>query len=224
MAKKKTSRKKTARRTPKPPPPPEDPVEEEELVDEEAVEDEADDDESDEEPPEEEPVATVPPAKPVLPTVPRDEPAEDRDEDVGDGGTMADLKLAFKRNTGWIGAIGDGIGGLFHYFFVGCASLLGLAVVLLIPIAVAAAVAVLLGLPGYLAFRWFGTPEEGTLLRWYDVLSPLTVLVTIFWSGYFVTHGWPHLSEGLGRVFTWIKPALVWMGRILENITDDDED
>lgn len=170
------------------------------------------------------PRGTIVPRKPARPA--KDpKPPKTEDEEVGAGGTLDDLRMAFRRNTGWIGTIGDFIGGVFHYFFVGCASLLGVAVILLIPIFIAAAVTILLGLPGYLVFRWFGQPEDpAAVVGWRDVLSPLTVLVTIFWSGYFVTHGWPHLSEGLSRVFTWIKPALVWMGRVLENLSEDDDD
>ncbi len=152
-------------------------------------------------------------------TEPKPEDAERAEETaVGRGGTFDDLKLAIRRNTGWIAAIGGLVGGFFHYFFVGCASLLGLLVVLVVPIVIAVLVAVLLGVPGYLVYHveWLVAPGDYT--------SPWIVVVTIFWSGYFVTHGWPHLWPALVRVFSWIKPVLVWAGRVLENISDDDED
>lgn len=146
------------------------------------------------------------------------DPEKLEEDAVGRGGTFDDIRLAFQRNTTWVQYPIDFVQGLFHYFFVGCASLLGLLIVLLIPTVVAVAVAVLLGIPGYIVYHWRWLVAEG------QYFSPWIVLITIFWSGYFVTHGWPHLWPALVGVFGWFKPALVWMGRVLENISDDDED
>jgi hypothetical protein len=130
-------------------------------------------------------------------------------------GMSEDVRLAVKHQFAWVQPVQRCIEQLFHYFFVGCVSLLGLCIAFLIPTVIAVCVAGLLGIPGYLCYRWFSEPGE--------YFSAATVIVTIFWTGYFVTHGWPRLRRLLTKTWTRLQPVLNWFRQMLESVSKPDE-
>ncbi|MEO2032095.1 MAG: hypothetical protein ABGZ35_08415 [Planctomycetaceae bacterium] len=140
--------------------------------------------------------------------------AEKSSSTVSDG-MAEDVGLAVKHHFAWVQPVQRFIERLFHYFFVGCVSLLGLCIAFLIPAVIAVCVAALLGIPGYLCYRWFSEPGE--------YFSTVTVIVTIFWTGYFVTHGWPRLRRLLTETWTRLQPVLNWFRQMLESVSKQDE-
>lgn len=99
----------------------------------------------------------------------------------------------------------------FHYFFVGCIGLLGLAIALAIPILILGCTAVVLGIPGYVLHQLLGKKE---------FFSPYSIVLTIFWAGYFFTHGWPRLRDSLQSMFRKMWPLLGWVRTMLSSFSE----
>jgi hypothetical protein len=99
----------------------------------------------------------------------------------------------------------------FHYFFAGCIGVLGLAIALAIPILILGCTAVVLGIPGYVLYQLLGSKEH---------FLPYALVLTIFWSGYFFTHGWPRLRDCLQSVFGKMWPLLGWVRTMLSSLSE----
>lgn len=102
----------------------------------------------------------------------------------------------------------------FHYFFVGCIGILGLAIALAIPILMLGCTAAVLGIPGYVLYHLFG--QEAYIF-------PYSLVLTIFWAGYFFTHGWPRLRESLQSMFGKMQPLLSWVRKMLGSFSEKED-
>lgn len=155
--------------------------------------------------------APVPAAVPAVAEKPASPPPSNKpDEDEPE----SDLKMAFKHNTRWLGMIKEGVESFFHYFFVGCISLLGFAITFSLPLLIMGFLLCVLLLPAYIWWYLFIKPEAP--------VTVMTVIVTIFWSGYFFTHGWPRLRASLMATYERLQPMLKWLRQTIAQFGDDE--
>jgi hypothetical protein len=128
---------------------------------------------------------------------------------------QSDFSLAVDHHKSIFVKFWTAIEQVFHYFYVGCIGLLGLAIVLAIPILILGCTAVVLGIPGYVLSRLLGKGE---------FFSPYTIVLTIFWAGYFFTHGWPRLRDSLQSMFQKMWPLFGWVRTMLSSFSEKAND
>ena len=124
---------------------------------------------------------------------------------------QSDFSLAVDHHKGVFVKFWTAIGQVFHCFYVGCIGLLGLAIALAIPILILGCIAVVLGIPGYVLYMLLGKDE---------FFTPYTIVLTIFWAGYFFTHGWPRLRDSLQSMLQKMSPLLGWVRTVLSSFSE----
>lgn len=151
--------------------------------------------------------------------------ASGADQSASDGETLktsekpkSDFGLTVDHHKSFLVKFWSAIERVFHYFYVGCIGLLGLAVLLSIPILILGFTAVVLGIPGFVLYQLQGKPIQNFCR--YFFTSPYSIVLTIFWAGYFFTHGWPRLRDSLQSMLQKMRPLLGWVRTMLSSFSE----